>query len=180
MRGLIASVLLFASMVGVTYAQGMDTTPPAEMKAADFLKGNYKGQVTFHFGPQTMTGSCTAKSERWLNDRYLRTMIGYTMKTPGAPDTKVEGMHMLSYDPQTKQYVGYWFDGTVSFAMHMTGNFDGDKLVMISDPTPMESGGPTGIMRSSWWKTNDGISFSLELKQGDNWMPMMEGTFKKA
>jgi hypothetical protein len=180
MRGFLAAALLFISLVGIAGAQGMpDTTPPAELKAVDFLVGNFKGEATFYFGPSKMTSTCTAKGERALNGRYIHTMIGYEMKMQGMPNSIIQGMHMLTYDPQAKQYVAYWFDGTVSYAMHMVGNFDGNKLVMISDPTATEPGGPVGIMRSTWWKTDKGAGFSLEVKQGDNWSTMMDGTFEK-
>ena len=181
MRGFLASVLLFIASLGIAHAQGMpDMSPPAEMNAVQFMTGNFKGNVNFYFNGQKAASTCTSKAERELNDRYLHTMITYEMPMPGTKPMKMQGMHMLTYDPQAKQYVAYWFDGTVPYAMHMTGNFDGDKLVLISDPTPMEPGGPLGVMRSSWWKTSKGVGFSLEVKNGDAWSPLMDGEFTKA
>ena len=181
MRGLLASVLLFASMIGIAHAQqGMDLTPPPEMSAVNFLVGNFKGNVNFYYGDQKSSGHCTAKSEKVLNGRYMHTMISYDMPMPGGSPMKMEGMHVLTFDPAAKQFVSYWFDGSVSYAMHSTGNIDANgKLVLVSDPTPMSPGGPTGVMRSTWWKTDNGVAFSLETQQGDKWMPLMDGVFTK-
>lgn len=180
MRGFLATTLLFGSMIGFAHAQGMPSVaPPPEMKAVDFMVGNFKGTANFYMNGQKSPSPCSVKSERALNDRYVHTMIDYQMKMQGMPDMKIAGMHMLTYDPAGKQYVAWWFDGTASTVMHMTGNFDGDKLVLVSDPTPMEPGGPAGVMRTTWWKKGSEVDYLLEMKQGDSWTTFMDGEFHK-
>ena len=179
MKGFIAATLLFVSVAGAR-SQGMpNMAPPAEVKAAEFLVGKFKGSANFYFGGQKSASACTAKAEKTLDGRWIQTKISYQMKMQGMPDMTVEGMHMLTYDPAVKQYVAWWFDGTASTVMRMAGNFEGDKLVLISDPVPMEPGGPPAVARSTWWKKGDGVGFTLEMKQGDSWAPMIDGEFHK-
>lgn len=181
MRGFIAATLLLASMVAIAPAQGMpDMTPPAEMKATDFLLGNFKGTANFYRGTEKTAAACSFKSERALNDRFVRMAISYQMKMQGMPDMNTEGMEMLTYDPAAKQYAIWWFDGLASTAMHFTGNFDGEKLVFLSDASPVESGGAPGVSRFTWWKNGDALDCSLEMKQGDKWVPFMDAEFHKA
>lgn len=167
-------------MVGVAHAQDMMMGPAPEMKAVEFLAGNYKGEANYYWNGQKSSGPCNAKAEKALNDCYMHSMITYHMAMPGMPVSDMSGMHMLTYDRKTKQYVSFWFDSTATNDMHSKGNFEGDKLVLVSDPTEIEGMGKV-VMRSSWWKTkDDGVGFSLEMQQGDKWVPMMDGLFKKA
>lgn len=157
-----------------------DTTPPPEMKAVDFLIGNFKGTANFYFNGQKSPAPCTIKAERALNDRYIHTMISYEMKMQGMPDMKIAGMHMLTYDPAAKSYAAWWFDGTASVVSHMTGNFDGTKLVLLSDPVAAEPGGQQpSVMRTTWWKNGAEVDYLLEMKQGDQWIKFMDGEFHK-
>jgi len=179
MRGFFAAVVLFVSMAAAS-AQRMDTNPPAEMKAIDFLLGDYQGPANMHAGPQTMPSTCTAHAERALNSRFVRSTITYTMDMGGGAKMSIEGMMLLTYDTTAKNYVGWWYDGTSYKVMHMTGNFEGDKLVLISDPIdPMVPGGTPQPTRSIWAKTADGVTFNLDVKNGDKWDPLMDGAFKK-
>ena len=168
-------------MTGIASAQGMpNMAPPAEMKAADFLVGNFKGTANFYFNGQKSPSECVFKAERALNGRFIRMVVSYRMKMQGMPDMNTEGMQMLTYDPAAKQYAVWWFDGMASSAMHMAGNFDGDKLVLTSDPTPMQPGGPAAVSRFTWWKKGNTVDCLLEMKQGDSWTPFMDGEFRKA
>lgn len=152
--------------------------PAPEMKAVDFLAGNFKGDATFYFGGQKSSGPCKAKAERALNDHFMQSMINYKMAMPGMPEMDMAGMHLLTYDPAAKQYVSWWFDSTAAVSMRLTGNFAGDKLVLVSDQTDVPGMGKV-VMRSCWWKTAKGVGFSLEMQNKDKWDPMMEGEMKK-
>jgi hypothetical protein len=174
MKGILAVFALTFSLAGIAGAQGMmSMDPPKEMQAVSFLSGDHKGSVNFYFGRQRTPSTCSSNGEKTLNDHFLELKITYAMQ-----GMTMQGMHLLTYDPVAKQYVGWWFDSSASNAMHLTGNFVGDKLVLVSDPTKVDGVG-TMIMRSSWWKKGDSIGFSLESKDGDKWTPMMDGDLKK-
>ncbi len=182
MRGILAAAVLFASMIGFAHAQDMSAmmAPAPEMKAVEFLMGEFKGTANFSFGGEKTSGPCSAKSAKAMTDHFIQTNIKYTMKLPGMPDMVTEGMHLLTYDPQAKQYVSWWFDSMATNSMHLTGKFEGDKLVMVSEPTDIPGMGKV-VMRSSWWKAKDNsIGSSLEMQQGDKWVPMMETELKKS
>ncbi len=174
MKGWFAAIVLFVSMIGVAQAQ-MAMGPAPEMKAVDFLVGHFKGNANFYFNGQKSSGPCEATTERVLNSCFVQSHINYKMS-----GMDMAGMHVLTYDAKTKQYVSYWFDSTASNDMHLKGNFEGDKLVLVSEPTDVEGMGKI-VMRSTWWKNKDGsVGFGLDMQQGEKWIPMMDGEFKKA
>ncbi|MEA2553150.1 MAG: hypothetical protein QOJ65_1326 [Fimbriimonadaceae bacterium] len=146
--------------------------PTEELNKVDFLLGDWTGEESM------MGQKSTSKthSEWALGGRYVRTNVTYQMG-PAAPP--VEGMHMLTYDPDKKVYTAWWYDSAAPNVMSMKGNFEGDKLVLISDPTPMPNM-PDAIFRSTWWKKGDkGLGFTLDIKEGDKWITMVDGDYKK-
>ena len=156
--------------------EGMPPVPTEELKRVDFMTGEWSGTDIMYFAGQKSTSTSKSKSDTILGGRYIRTMVEYTME--GMP--AMTGMHMLTYDAEKKAYVGWWFDSMAPGVMRMEGNFEGDKLIMVSDPTPIPGMPGNQTMRATWNKNGDkGVMFKLELKQGDKWEPMIEGDYKK-
>jgi len=179
MKSVIAAFVLFVSMVGIAHGQ-MTMGPAPEMKDVDFLVGHFKGTANFYFNGQKSSGPCEANTERVMNKCFVQSHIKYSMTMPGMSPMDMAGMHLLTYDAKTKQYVSYWFDSTATNDMHLKGNFDNGKLVLVSEPTDIEGMGKV-VMRSTWWKnTNGSVGFGLDMQQGEKWVPMMDGSFKKA
>lgn len=168
------AVTLVAAM---GFAQMGEPIPTDELKKVQFLVGDYSGKekVTM-MSPTPVDSTSKSHGEMKLGGRYLQTHVEYNIT--GAPT--MTGMHMLTYNAAKKMYEAWWFDSEVTGAMHMTGNFEGDKLVLTSDPTPMPGMGDA-IMRVSWWKNGEkGVRFNLDMKQGDKFVTVMDGDYQKA
>jgi hypothetical protein len=176
MRGILSVFLVLCVTLGLAQDMGMPPIPTEELKKVDFLVGEWGGKDKMFFGGQESESTSKTKGEMVLGGRYIRGVVTYMMA--GSPP--MEGMHLLTYDPEKKAYVAWWFDSAAPNVMEMSGNFEGDKLVMVSKPVSVP--GMTGeqVFRSSWWKKGDkGLMFSLELKTGDTWSKMIEGDYQK-
>jgi len=172
MRRVIALLLIVAASFG--FGQDMMAgIPEAELKAVAFMNGNFKADLTFSFGGQDTKGTGSIKSEMGLNGRFQRAMHSYVME-PGQP--AMEGMQMLTYNPDKKKYVSHWFDGTSPTAIEMSGDLKDGTLTVSGDADMM---GQKMKMRATYKKTADGFSFVLEMDQGGTWSKLISGTYKK-
>lgn len=178
MKTLVTSML--AVLFAVAFAQeGMmgAPVPEKELKAVEFLNGNWEGTDTFH----EMDGSkqkvkTVIKASRVVGGRFIQSV--HSMKMENMPEP-MEGMMMLTYDTEGKLYRGYWFDSTGGKAMEMTGNFIGEKFVLTGSaefpgaPTPFK-------MKASWTKKSDThVEFLLEMDADGKWMTVIEGDYKR-
>jgi len=158
------------------YAQEMQLPPLLEMKEVEFLLGNWKGDLTFCFMGQESKSTGTIKCTRALQDRYLHAMNSYEVTGMG----KMEGLQLLSYDPEKKQFIGYWFDSSAPAAMELSGTKSGNVLQLISKPTKVPGMPGEPVFRATWTKSSDtAIEFALDLKNGDKWEKMIAGKYKK-
>jgi len=153
-----------------------DSPPPAELKMADFMLGEWSETEHEEVAGKRVEITFRLSISKALGDRYL--LVKHFHNMPGEPD--VEGMHMLTFDPEKKLWRAWWFLSTEATATELSGVFEGDKLVMESKPSQMP--GMTGdqSFRSSWRKTAEkGLHFTLDFKQGDSWVKMIDRTYVK-
>jgi hypothetical protein len=171
----VATMLLSASAFA---GQGMQMPPPPkELSKASFFMGKWVGTEKVHGmggSPVAAKGSMTGK--KMLDNRYIQSMHTMDMGKAG----KMEGMHLLSYDSMKKQFMAYWFDSSSPGVMEMSGNFQGNQLVMISKPTEIPGMPAPMVMRATWTKvSNSKLTFKLDSKDGAKWVPMIEGSYRK-
>lgn len=172
MKRLAILPLLLIASFGLSQEMMMPL-PTAELKAIEWLNGDFKGDLTFSFGGEATKGSGTVKAAMTLNGRYSRAMHTYTM-APNTPE--MEGMHMLTYNPDKKKYVATWFDGAGPGSIEMVGDLK-DNVLQLTGPAEMM--GQKMNMRATYSKKDGGFGFLLEMEQGGSWMKLIEGTFKK-
>ena len=172
---LVATLLLSASAFA---GQGMQIPPPPkELAKANFFVGKWAGPMKLYgmgSAPMTVKGSMSGK--KTLDNRYIQSMHLMDMGKSG----KMEGMHLLSYDPMKKQFMAFWFDSSAPGVMEMAGNFQGNQLIMVSKPTEIPGMPAPMVMRATWTKvSNSKLTFKLQSKDGDKWTPMIEADFRK-
>lgn len=174
MKTLIA-LFLAASFAGAA-PQVPDMKPPAELKQLGFLVGDFEGQNKF-FEPDGSSKSspATIKASMAVGGRFLSW--GYKGNMPGFGD--VEGLLLMTYDADSKKFLGWWYDNAGSRPMEMSGGFEGVKLVMTS--LPSNAPGMEGaVFRSTFSKKSaTEVAFLLESKMGDQWMTFIDGSYKK-
>lgn len=171
--GFVGLFVLLASQANAM--QEMMSPVPTEIKQVAFLLGEFKAKLLSKMTGEAMPSDGTSSTKLALNGRYLVSNQTYTFM-----GQKMEGTLMLTFDPGDKKWKSWWFDGSSPGAMEMEGTFDGKKLIMTSKPTPMPGADSHVTMRATWVKEAESkFGFLLEMKQGDAWINLMEGTYEK-
>ena len=177
MRFLFVGILLTSAAAYA--AQDMMQLPPVpkEFAQANFFLGKWQGtEKVSGMGGAPTTAKATMVGTKTLDGRYIQSMHTMDMGKMG----KMEGMHLLSFDPFKKKFMAYWFDSSAPGVMEMSGGFTGNKLIMVSKPVEIPGMPGKMVMRASWTKVNaKQIEFRLESQQGKSWSPMISGSFRK-
>lgn len=168
------SLLLLVGLVAVALAQG-PPPKPEELKKIEFLTGKFMGTVKSFMDPSAApTESKASIDSKWILDgRY----VSWAFKGDFM-GMKMEGMLTLTFDPSQKKFVGSWVDNMGNGILIMKGNFEGTKLILTSDEMEMEGMGKV-TMRATYWPTDKGFHFDLDMKGGDQWAPLMQSDFSK-
>jgi len=174
------SLIVAAALIGSTAfaGQGMQMPPPPpELQKVAFMTGKWAGTMKIYgMGPNPSNGKASIVAKKTMDNRYIQADHVMSMGQMG----KMEGMHLLSFDPFKKAFVAFWFDSSSPGVMEMTGNFQGTSLIMISKPTSIPGMPEPMTMRSTYVKqSNTRYTFKLEHKQGDKWAPMITGEYRK-
>lgn len=174
---LLCAFLLFATALAARAQEGIGPmTPPEEMKYLAGWAGKWSGEVTMSFmGPATKS-KVTIAADTILNGFYFRGMHTYDMG--GA---KMEGMHLMTFDPADKQWHAWWYDPSAK-PMHMSGPLDKanpGKVVLTSEPTEIPGVPGKSRMRASYELKGAQMPFKLEMESEGKWNTVMEGTYKK-
>lgn len=173
----LTTALVMTLTMCLTFAQDMpDMKPPAEIKQAAFLLGEWSGELTFFEMDGTTNKSMGhISSKMTLGGRFVSSTFKTTVPGMG----EMEGLQLLAYDSDVKKWHAWWYDNMSSSAMVFRGTIENGKLFMVSDPTPMPGMGDV-VMRALWEKKSDTeVFFRLEMKIGDDWMKLIECTYKK-
>jgi hypothetical protein len=91
------------------------------------------------------------------------------------------GHGTMGYDPFKKKYVGTWVDSMSSSLMTIEGDFeaDGKTLVMEGNATNPADGGAIPVRLTTVATGDDTRVFTMNMKMGDEYVKMMEMTYKK-
>lgn len=156
----------------------MDMSPPKEMSQLSFLVGKWKADLDFYFaGPEPMKGTGTVETKLDLDGRFYRGDHKYS--PPGMP--AMSGLQLMTFDPASKKWTGWWFDGTTPYELEMTGELKGNVLTMVSKPSSMPGSDQKMVIKLIYEKVGDTkVKFDLMMQQGDQWAPLIKGTYTKA
>jgi len=150
---------------------------PEEVSKFDNWVGTWTAKEKFYMpgakepmeneGVMTITKSLGG---RYIEGRYSTEMMGQ----------KMEGMHLMTYDPDRKKWIGYWFDSAAPGIMEMEGDLVGNKLTMVSKPVAIPGMADKQTFRATWdTKDKDNVLFLLELQTGNDWAKMIESEYKR-
>lgn len=166
---------LFCALTVHSFGQPTSPIPTEELKKLQFMEGKWTADLDAWMGPEKSTMKVKIDSRWAVGGRFLIQDHEYSM----GPGLTMNGLNMLTYDPQKKEWVGLWFDSSEANPMRLTGGWKGDTLTLTSGETEVTGMGKV-IMRATYTKASSGIDFLLEMKDGEKWNPMMKGTYKKA
>lgn len=169
----LATSIAALILVGSAFAQV--PAAPAEMAKLGFMVGSWSSTGTAS-GPDGSkeTSKGTGVAAMVHDGMWLKFDVKETMESSG----KMDGHMMLGWDESKKMYRGAWFDNMASTMMTFQGKMEGNKLVLISDPT--NHMGMTMKFRLTYEsKSANELTFLLEMDMEGKWMPGMSITYKK-
>lgn len=139
------------------------------------LVGEWSGDEVMHASPMNPQECRTfgRYTARWITDGFA-VVQEYEQYT--GDQVTFRGHGVFTYDTNEKCYVWYWFDSMGNVPCTATkGQWVGDSLVW-------QNQSPMGHARYTHRFRKDGsCDFSIECSQdGQQWMPMMQGTYAKA
>lgn len=149
---------------------------PKEVSQLDWMLGNYGGSMKFTMpGASPIDTKCNIKAGKTLGGRFVQSAVSYDLM-----GMKAEGMQLLTYDPAIKKFRGWWFDSMTSEGMEMDGTLSDGTLVMVSKPMNIPGMG-LATYRATWKKASEKVvAFTMESKDGDKWVVIIEGKFEKS
>ncbi|MGV3618960.1 MAG: hypothetical protein ACO1SV_26840 [Fimbriimonas sp.] len=136
--------------------------PIAELHRLEFMVGEFTGTETLYPPEGAPVQFAAHVSGQWeACERFVK--IDFFADIPGVgPETF---RSMITYGDSRRAYRMWIFAASQEEPIHMTGNFDGDRLIFLGDPTPMVWG--MQRLRYSFLPGADG---SIELL-GERWEP---------
>ena len=150
--------------------------PPAQqpggLENLSWMIGNWAGKQDFNTnGDEAMVGEATDRIEMGIAGKYLCEMLSTTLPNRKPTDTR----HFISFDRQSGKYTAWWFNDTSTHPMELTGEVNGNKLVLISDPAA-----PGPVLRATYENPTPGtLTFLLEMKTGPTWTRLFLSTYSK-
>lgn len=172
MKRIITVVALLVA--GLAVSQDMAPVPKDELRAVDFLMGKANADLTFTFGGTAMKGPGNWDAKLTLGGRFIQSAHTYSME-----GQTVEGLHLLTYDAAKKKYVGWWYDSSAPTAMRMEGDLKDGTLVLVSEPVELPGMPGKTTMRATYAGKDGKVGFALEMRQGDAWVKLIEGTYTR-
>lgn len=170
-KGALAAAAL--AICGIAAAQNMGPSPEVQ-KLYKYMSGEWTGKVKW-----MMPGMPEESTEM----PFKVTMEGNFIKSANTMD--MGGMSMtettyMGWDPVKKRYTSWTFTNFGAMPRVEHGNFEGDsKFVSVSEPWDIGMGEPIVGKATMTRKGDNEMMFVLEFKQGDKWMKVAEGTFKR-
>jgi len=128
-------------------AMEMMKPSPEQVKLNKWLNGTWMGEAKFDPGPMMPQGGETKGREVFHPGPGGFSVFGDYVQTSPTPD--FHGFAILMYDPGKKQYVGYWTDSMAPMVMMLSGNYQGNDLVLSGDMEMM------GQPMKFTWKYSD-------------------------
>jgi len=180
MKGLMTTFALAAivsmTAMGFTRQGPPMPQPPKELKQIAWMKGEWQADFNMFEGGKKVgvakgPVSCAdALGNMYFESRFETDMGGMKMK----------GLQLTTYDANTKEFAGYWFDSMAPGLLELRGKLKGQTLVMTSKPTAFPGmPGKMSFRSTNAMKSPTSMLFRLEMNQGKGWSKMLEGTMTR-
>jgi hypothetical protein len=156
-------------------AERILTIPTDKLRQLDFLLGNSRGHETLYPpGQPPVEFEAHVSCSREECERFLRCEFYAEI-----PNLGVESfLALITYSEKMHCYRMWAFASSQEDPMHMTGHFEDDKLVFVSDPSSMIWG--LQRMRSTFTPLQDGsVDYQAELWEPEGYVRYCTVIFHK-
>ncbi|MBX3119326.1 MAG: DUF1579 family protein [Fimbriimonadaceae bacterium] len=169
-------IILVIALLAPLVVSQQPQQPPVhpKMKELEFLLGAWKGDLKYEIGEASFSGPVIFKFEKVLDGTYVQVTVENDLKTQGV----VKGIGMLAFDGKKQKFAMFTFaNGGMDGAAprEETGAVEGSKLSLETGANSV-----IGQLRQSWERKGDEISYVLEMRQGDKYLPIATATVKLA
>jgi hypothetical protein len=178
---LIAMVLLVTPAIADHHEGGKDAAAmpamgkPAELDALAYMHGEWAVDMSYmNEAGEWVATTGTATSTSVLNGCANR--MDFEAEMMGMP---FKGVDHTTFNRETGQYESVWMDDMSAKMSVMSGNFEGDALVMTG--IDMWQGMKYHSKAVSKKVSDDEVSFvmSMSMDGGETWMENMKMTYKR-
>jgi hypothetical protein len=170
----ISQILLWCSIVfGVSAVAQGPSGPPAEVKALEWLTGQWEGDFNWNMMGVESDSKMTISAE-W-EGQFLKLV--QTTEVPGM-DKMIDNSY-LGWDAKEKKYRMWSFSNYSPNPRIESGTLEGSKLVMTSEPWDTGMGDPITGRGTMTKRSENEIHFSLEFQMNGTWEKVGEGLLKK-
>jgi len=147
--------------------------PIRHLRRLEFLVGDFRGVETLYPPEREPVRFVAHLTGRWETcERFIR--MDFYANIPGVC---VETFHaMITYTPSRGSYRMWIYAASQEEPVHAPGDFDGEKLVFLSDPTAMMWG--MQRIRFTLTPCADGFDLFSERWEPDGFVPYCEARFE--
>lgn len=147
--------------------------PQSALLRLEFLMGEYSGtQTLYPPGGSPVTYKAFCHVSREVCERFIKIELYADI-----PDHGIESFtSFLTYSPTKRCYQKWLFSSSAEEPLHMSGNFEGGQLVMVSDPWNM----PWGLQRLRGTFTSqseESFKYLAEIWEPDGYKRFRESDF---
>jgi Protein of unknown function (DUF1579) len=169
----IIESLLFACAGVMAFGQQSTAPPTDPLGKLSFMQGDWVGKQNFETqGGPAMVGDASDRVEVGIAGKYLCEMLSTTLPGRKPTDTR----HFISYDKASGKYTAWWFNDTSTHPTDLTGNVEGNRLVLLSNPA-----GPGPVLRATYESPSpETLTFLLEMKTGESWTKLFLTSYSKS
>ena len=153
----------------------LNTIPTDKLRKLDFMLGECGGAETLYPpGREPVHFEGHVAGSREDCERFLRIEFFADI-----PDIGIETfLALITYSERMHCYRLWIYAASQEEPLHMTGNFEGDSLVMVSDPSPMVWG--LQRMRSTFTPLPDGgFKYMADLWEPDGYAKYCAAMFRR-
>jgi hypothetical protein len=169
---IVLSVLLAAAFyvagAGGRAAVAAEGAATPELKKLDFLTGKSSSKGKMFLPGQAPADWTSRDSAAWMKGgNLLKTESTSEFPGLGADET----VEFMAYDKEARVYRFWRFSSMEAMPTEASGNFEGNRLVMVTKPYMGQ------VYRATWEpKPANQVYFLLEMKAGDSYQKLLEST----
>jgi len=164
-------IITLAALLAFAVAPAQEK-PSTEMERIAWMLGDWSGKVKWSM--KGMNEAVEMPYKAVMEGNFMKSTSSFQMMGMSFSETSY-----LCWDAGKKRYSSYTFTNFAPTPRVEHGTFEGDKMVMLSEPWSVGPEGPTTSRATVIKKSEKEVHFLLEFKEGEKWVKTAEAKFTK-